>query len=171
MPRRPCVGGIRFGNYVEPRENPPLPTSPLDRRRRRRSSGEVGRGALRNGRRVVAKPGSAGTGPAGMSKMRNFEAQGRAAHPGLRRPQRSQTPTGFHNAWFFRGHGDVKPFQGFGASDTLCPGCAARTWAGVLNAFGVEHSSRSAQVSLLDARLSTLSCQTRRSAAQCSRSA
>jgi len=73
LPHRPRAGGIRFRNYAEPRETPPPPVSPLDRRLRRRSSGETGGGALGDGPRLVAKPETTGTGPVGTVKTRNFE--------------------------------------------------------------------------------------------------
>ena len=55
VPFDPASVEYGLGTNAEPRENPPL------------------RAALGNGRRLVVKPGSAGTGTAGIMKKRNFE--------------------------------------------------------------------------------------------------
>src|SRR5690606_12496954 len=61
-------------------------------------------------------------------------AQGRDAHPGLRKePIEFRTAPRFHR----RVYGTAQRFE-TGALRGLNPECAARLWAGLFNAFGVE---------------------------------
>jgi hypothetical protein len=59
------------------------------------------------------------------------------AHPWSRSPHPKRTPTGFHKAWQHCG----TPL-GFGRCPAAAfPGCAARPWAVMCNAFGVSEAS------------------------------